>query len=119
MEMTSDAEDTPLALPANDPTPAPLARRNTIGTRGTPPVIRGPEAWSPPEFGDERRSRMGASVVEEFVLSHDGTDVLRELVQNEFDGGGDRLTVTFGEHALEITGNGSSITPDGWERLSV
>jgi hypothetical protein len=53
----------------------------------------------------------GSSVVEQFVAGHDASDVLRELVQNEFDGGGNRLTVTFGEDSLEVTGNGRGIRP--------
>jgi hypothetical protein len=57
--------------------------------------------------------------VEQFVAGHNAGDVLRELVQNEFDGQGDRLTATFGEDALDVTGNGRGITADGWERLSV
>jgi hypothetical protein len=61
----------------------------------------------------------GASVVEQFVAGHDASDVLRELVQNEFDGGGDRLIVTFGSGAFEVVGNGRGVTADGWTRLSV
>lgn len=76
-------------------------------------------AWSPPDFGNQRRTRIGASVVEQFVAGHDASDVLRELVQNEFDGGGDSLIVNFGEEALDIAGNGRGISSDGWQRLSV
>ncbi len=78
-----------------------------------------PEAWSPPNFGDQRRTRIGASIVEQFVAGHNPSDVLRELVQNEFDGGGDRLTITFGEDSLDVIGNGRGINADGWKRLSV
>ena len=73
----------------------------------------------PPDFGDQRRPRIGASIVEQFVAGHDASDVLRELVQNEFDGGGNRLAVTFGEDSPDVTGNGRGIRADGWERLSV
>lgn len=45
--------------------------------------------------------------------------MLRELVQNEFDGQGDKLLVTFGDEALEVIGNGKGVTKDGWTRLSV
>jgi predicted nucleotidyltransferase/HEPN domain-containing protein len=62
-------------------------------------------AWSPPDFGNQRRTSIGASVVEQFVAGHDASDVLRELVQNEFDGDGDHLIVHFGEEALDIAGN--------------
>ena len=78
-----------------------------------------PETWSPPDFGSALRTQIGASIVEQFVAGHDASDVLRELVQNEFDGGGDRLTVTFGADALVVTGNGRNIDSNGWKRLSV
>ena len=42
-----------------------------------------------------------------------------ELVQNEFDAGGNQFSVTFGATALTITGNGSSIDASGWSRLDV
>jgi hypothetical protein len=77
------------------------------------------EQWVPPDFAGQRRTRIGASVVEQFVSGHDASDVLRELVQNEFDGQGDKLFVTFGESALEVIGNGKGVTKDGWTRLSV
>ncbi len=82
-------------------------------------AVTEPEAWSPPDFGGALRTQIGASVVEQFVAGHDASDVLRELVQNEFDGGGDHLTVSFGQDALVITGNGRNINADGWKRLSV
>ncbi len=53
------------------------------------------------------------------MAGHTPGDVLRELVQNEFDGGGGRLNVTFGTDALDVVGNGRNITSDGWKRLSV
>ncbi|MEA3033388.1 MAG: hypothetical protein QOH86_1404, partial [Sphingomonadales bacterium] len=62
---------------------------------------------------------MGSSYLEQFVSGHNASDILRELVQNEFDGGGHTLTITFGSSELEIAGTGDDITPDGWERLSV
>ena len=79
-----------------------------------------PEAsWTPPDVDDRLKTRLGGSVVDEFVAGHDVTDVLRELVQNEFDAGGTAMTVTFGEHGLNVTGNGKAIARDGWSRLSV
>jgi hypothetical protein len=78
-----------------------------------------PLRWRPPDFGGHRRTRIGASVVEQFVAGHDASDVLRELVQNEFDGGGDRLSVTFGSDALEVVGNGRGMRAEDWTRLSV
>lgn len=75
--------------------------------------------WSPPDFGGQRRTRIGASVVEQFVRGHNASDVLRELVQNEFDGGGDRLEVNFTQDSLEVIGNGKGVSREGWKRLSV
>jgi hypothetical protein len=65
------------------------------------------------------QTRIGASIVEEFVAGHDASDVLRELVQNEFDASGNRVSITFGETALIISGNGNPIDPAGWSRLDV
>jgi hypothetical protein len=62
---------------------------------------------------------MGSSYLEQFVSGHNASDILRELVQNEFDGGGHTLSIIFGSSELEIAGTGNDITPDGWERLSV
>ncbi len=59
------------------------------------------------------------SVVEQFALSHTPTAVLRELVQNEYDAGGQELGVHFGSERLVITGNGDPIDAAGWERLRV
>jgi Domain of unknown function (DUF3883) len=75
--------------------------------------------WTPPELEGEFRTRIGASIVEEFVAGHDASDVLRELVQNEFDAGGNRVSVHFGTTALTISGNGGSIDASGWSRLDV
>lgn len=75
--------------------------------------------WRPPSFEGNRHTRIGASVVEQFVLGHDASDVLRELVQNEYDGGGDRLRLEFADTALTVSGNGRGIGRDGWSRLSV
>lgn len=47
--------------------------------------------WAPPQINGEFQTRIGASIVEEFVAGHDASDVLRELVQNEFDAGGNRV----------------------------
>jgi hypothetical protein len=75
--------------------------------------------WAPPELEGGFRTRIGASIVEEFVAGHDASDVLRELVQNEFDAGGNRVSVNFGATALTISGNGGSIDASGWSRLDV
>ena len=59
------------------------------------------------------------SVAEQFALSHTPTDILRELVQNEYDAEGHQLGVYFGGDKLVITGNGNPIDASGWERLRV
>ena len=53
------------------------------------------------------------------MSGHNHADVLRELVQNEYDAGGSRLQVLFGNGELIIRGNGSPIDAAGWKRLSV
>ena len=58
-------------------------------------------------------------MLDEFVLSHSFDDVLRELVQNEYDAGGTQMSVNFGTDALEVSGSGKPIDADGWKRLSV
>ena len=63
--------------------------------------------------------QVGASILAEFALSHTPADILRELVQNEYDAGGDSVEVTFGTEQLTITGNGAGIDTRGWKRLSV
>jgi len=82
-----------------------------------PALIKEPD-YVPPDFSS-RRTRIGSSFIEQFVAGHDASDVLRELVQNEYDGGGERLTLTFGSRSLEVTGTGRNIDAKGWERLSV
>jgi Domain of unknown function (DUF3883) len=63
--------------------------------------------------------RVGTSLLAEFALSHSPADVLRELVQNEYDAGGTQLTIDFGDEALVVQGNGRTIDKLGWKRLSV
>jgi hypothetical protein len=59
------------------------------------------------------------SVLKEFVLSHDPSAVLTELVQNEYDAEGTQLRVSFGDNSVTITGNGKPVDRPGWNRLSV
>ncbi len=76
--------------------------------------------WQPPEFDPSGlRHRFGNSVLLEFVRGHGPSAILRELVQNEYDAGGSRLEVTFGDLGLEVTGTGTPIDRKGWRRLSV
>ena len=76
--------------------------------------------WVPPDLDKQRfEFRVADSVLQEFVLGHEPSDVLRELVQNEYDAGGTRLTLTFGASVLRITGNGKPVDRAGWRRLSV
>jgi hypothetical protein len=69
--------------------------------------------------GLDFRFRVGTSILTEFAVSHTPADVLRELVQNEYDAGGTELTVEFGPDALVVRGNGKTIDKAGWDRLGV
>lgn len=83
------------------------------------PTAPADPSFKAPDFAGSRRVRVAASYLEQFVSGHNASDILRELVQNEFDGEGHALSVTFGSEQLEIAGTGNDVTPDGWERLSV
>jgi hypothetical protein len=63
--------------------------------------------------------RFGESVIVEFIRGHTAADVLRELVQNEYDAGGDNVLIHFGLEALTVKGTGRPIDARGWRRLSV
>jgi len=63
--------------------------------------------------------RIGESVLIEFARAHDPAAILRELIQNEYDAGGSRLEVSFGDDGLTIKGNGAPVDRKGWLRLSV
>lgn len=65
------------------------------------------------------RSRIGSSQIDEFVLAHGAADILRELVQNEFDGGGSEMVIHFGRDTLSVSGSGRPINAKGWTRHSV
>jgi hypothetical protein len=99
-------------------TPPSRSARNRGKARILPPSVKEPD-YVAPDFSGSRRNRIGSSFIEQFVAGHDASDVLRELVQNEFDGGGETLTLTFGTRSLEVTGAGRNIDRNGWERLSV
>jgi len=62
---------------------------------------------------------VASSVVEEFAHGHTASNVLRELVQNEYDAGGSSLTIEFGADGLHVSGVGTPIDRAGWRRLSV
>ena len=79
-----------------------------------------PADWQPPDLdASELQHRFGDSVLLEFIRAHSPSAVLRELVQNEYDAGGNDLQVAFGDTGLEVTGNGKPIDRKGWRRLSV
>jgi hypothetical protein len=74
--------------------------------------------WTPPTDLEEGfRTKIGASIVEEFVAGHTASDVLRELAQNEFDAGGETMSLVFGQSGLSISGSGRPIDKKGWDRL--
>lgn len=63
--------------------------------------------------------RIGTSFLAEFAAGHTPADVIRELIQNEYDAGGTVVDVEFGETELRVRGNGKPIDRSGWTRLSV
>lgn len=65
------------------------------------------------------RYEVGESVLEQFAMSHTPSDILRELVQNEYDAEGHALDINFGRDRLVITGTGNPIDSAGWKRLQV
>lgn len=78
------------------------------------------EEWVPPELDDKSlRFSVGDSVLADFVLGHDHSAILRELVQNEYDAAGSSMRVHFGANSLQIVGTGKPIDKRGWRRLSV
>ena len=62
---------------------------------------------------------VGHSLLPEFVLEHDAADVLKELVQNEYDAGGSHVRLAFGTDSLTVRGDGRGVDAAGWRRLSV
>ncbi len=84
------------------------------------PATETPSGWQKPDVaGLDLKFWMTRSVLDEFVEEHDPSDVLRELVQNEFDAQGTRLEIAFGADSLRVRGNGIPIDGAGWKRLSV
>ena len=80
-----------------------------------------PEHFTVPEdpAGLDLQFRVATSMLDEFALSHTPADVLRELVQNEYDAEGTELVIDLGRDALIVRGNGRTIDHAGWKRLSV
>ena len=80
----------------------------------------GQSSWSRPDPSElSYEFSIAQSVLEDFVLSHDPSDVLRELVQNEFDAEGTKIEFLFGSNSLTVLGNGKPVDAAGWRRLSV
>lgn len=77
------------------------------------------EVWAIPPLTAELQQRMGSSQFDGFVDAHSPADILRELVQNEFDAGGSDMVLRFGEDNLTVTGTGRTINRKGWSRLNV
>jgi len=73
----------------------------------------------PDPAGLDLQFRVATGALDEFALSHTPADVLRELVQNEYDAGGTELLIDLGEDKLVVRGNGATIDRAGWKRLSV
>ena len=75
------------------------------------------DTWTAPEIDAGFRTAIGSSVLEEFVVGHDFSDVVRELVQNEFDAGGKSLRILLSTKGLTVLGSGRHIDANGWSRL--
>lgn len=73
----------------------------------------------PIEASNNLHVRFGNSILVQFVQSHSGADIIRELVQNEYDAHGAEMRVEFQANRLVVTGTGKAIDRDGWRRLSV
>lgn len=116
-----------MSTTAAEPAPPALEPARALTPQSRKKADRRPDAtlafdepdYVPPDFSASRQIRIGSSFIEQFVAGHDASDVLREVVQNEYDGGGERLTITFGSRSLEVAGTGRNIDAKGWERLSV
>ena len=93
------------------------AAKRSIGTARVQAASETP--WSPPRTSGPLTQRVGSSILDDFVAGHSAADVFREIVQNEFDGGGSEIEILFGETELTITGAGRAITAKGWSRLNV
>jgi hypothetical protein len=78
-----------------------------------------PTAWAVPILEGPLQAAVGDSVIKGFIEAHSPADVLRELVQNEYDARGTRVVVDFFEQHLRIIGNGDGIDSAGWHRLSL
>ena len=76
------------------------------------------ETWTEPEVNEGFRTAIGSSFLEEFVIGHDFCDVVRELVQNEFDASGTSLKIALSTKGLTVLGSGGHINANGWSRLA-
>jgi hypothetical protein len=63
------------------------------------------------------RFRVGTSVLIEFAVGHTPADVLRELVQNEYDAGGTELAIEFGLRSLFLLGDRIHVISGGWRTV--
>lgn len=121
-ERTDDGTPTTTATGVPDREPLPgdgPSRRGRRRMARSPALPTGPDAWRAPTLSVGLKTKIGSSVVEEFVAAHGPADVLREIVQNEFDGGGTELSIAFGHDGLTIVGSGRPIGRKGWKRLDV
>src|SRR4051812_7388428 len=73
----------------------PRAPRATITTsrRAARIELRPDAPLSLPEVTGKFQQKIGSSVIDEFVNAHRAADILRELVQNEFDGDGSEIGI--------------------------
>ena len=97
-----------------------MAATKTLRSQSRQPAAAADAApWLEPQISGRFETAIGSSIVEQIVIGHTPADVIRELVQNEFDARGHRMHVTFGPEHLNVTGSGKPVDKAGWERLSV
>jgi hypothetical protein len=73
------------------------------------PTTEKPSTWLAPLVDKEEfQQSIGSSILEEFVLGHSAIDILRELVQNEFDADGEEMSIEFTDELLRVTGYGEA-----------
>lgn len=87
--------------------------------QSAPSRIGDRDVWTPMPVTRPLKKQFGTSILDDFVRGHSAADVFREIVQNEFDGGGSSIEILFGEDELQITGTGRPISAKGWKRLAV
>ena len=62
--------------------------------------------------------KVGKSVLNQFIKTHNYLDCVIEAIQNDFDARSPEICFFFSEKDLTIIGKGESVDEDGWNRLT-